>query len=156
MVPAMLSLWPSGVPCKILPVANQPYQAPDPPQSWLNAGSFPDALRCRDFPRWTRSQKTLGLETYSYSPERKDCLRKPHPFTATRFPFLFPDLTQWYFFFFSAAWCMVSGSLLLSLFHPHPQVSPPFAWEPLTSYVHPERVLSSVTGITKTQWSAIR
>ena len=53
----------------------------------FNAGSSPDALRCRDLEVGTRCQKTLALETYSYSPERKDSLSKPHPFTATQFPF---------------------------------------------------------------------
>lgn len=53
----------------------------------FNAGSFLDALRCQDFEGGTRCQKTLALETYSYSPERKDSLSKPHPFTATQFPF---------------------------------------------------------------------
>lgn len=81
-----------------------PCHAPDPPQSWLNAGSFPDALRCQDFEGGTRSQKTLALETYSYSPERKDSLSKPHPFTATQFPFFVSWLKPMsFFFFFSAA-----------------------------------------------------
>lgn len=59
----------------------------DPPQFWLNAGSFPDVMRCQDLEGGTRSPKTLALETYSYSPERKDGLSKPHPFTGTQFPF---------------------------------------------------------------------
>lgn len=82
-----------------------PCHTPDPPQSWLNAGSFPDALRCQDFEGGTRSQKTLVLETYSYSPERKDSLSKPHPFTATQFPFFVSWLKPMpFFFFFSVAW----------------------------------------------------
>ena len=91
----------------------------------FNAGSSPDALRCRDLEVGTRCQKTLALETYSYSPERKDSLSKPHPFTATQFPFFVSWLKPMSFFFLLLS-SMVSGSLLLSLFHPPPQQSPPF------------------------------
>lgn len=92
---------------KYLLLLPSPCHAPDPPQSWLNAGSFPDALRCQDFEAVTRSQKTLALETYSYSPERKDSLSKPHPFTATQFPFFVSWLKPMSFFFFSVAWYLV-------------------------------------------------
>lgn len=107
-----------------------PCHTPDPPQSWLNAGSFPDALRCQDFEGGTRSQKTLVLETYSYSPERKDSLSKPHPFTATQFPFFVSWLKPMPFFFLLLS-SMVSGSLLLSLFYtPLPSCfRPSFAWD---------------------------
>lgn len=89
----------------------------DPPQFWLNAGSFPDVMRCRDLEGGTRSLKTLALETYSYSPERKDSLNKPHPFAATQFPFFVSWLKPMPFFLLSN---MVSGSLLLSPFCPPP------------------------------------
>ena len=68
----------------------------------FNAGSSPDALRCRDLEVGTRCQKTLALETYSYSPERKDSLSKPHPFTATQFPFFVSWLKPMSFFFSSS------------------------------------------------------
>ena len=98
----------------------------------FNAGSFPDALRCQDFEGGTRSQKTLALETYSYSPERKDSLSKPHPFTATQFPFFVSWLKPMsFFFFFSAAWYLVPCCCPYST--PHPScLRPSFAWDLLS------------------------
>lgn len=93
----------------------------------FNAGSSPDALRCRDLEVGTRCQKTLALETYSYSPERKDSLSKPHPFTATQFPFFVSWLKPMsFFFFFSAAWYLVPCCCPYSTTPPPAQQSPPF------------------------------
>lgn len=94
-----------------------PCLVPDSPRFWFNTGGFPDALRCQDLEGGTRFLKTLALDTYSYSPERKDSLSKPHPFTATQFPFFVSWLKTNVFFFLLLS-SMVSGSLRLSLFHP--------------------------------------
>lgn len=73
------------------------------PRMHWDAGTWKSGLGC---------QKTLALETYSYSPERKDSLSKPH-LTATQFPFLFPDLNQCLFFSSSAAWYLVPAAVLI-------------------------------------------
>lgn len=116
------SLASRGSPKRHLLLLPSPCHTPDPPQSWLNAGSFPDALRCQDFEGGTRSQKTLVLETYSYSRERKDSLSKPHPFTATQFPFFVSWLKPVPFFSSSqqhGIWLPAAVPIL----HPPPAVS---------------------------------
>lgn len=111
MEAAMFPVCPFGVPTEVLKTAAPSLRhlrpTSDPPQFWLNAGSFPDVMRCRDLEGGTRSLKTLALETYSYGPERKDSLNKPHPFAATQFPFFVSWLKPMPFFFFLAIWSLV-------------------------------------------------
>lgn len=96
----------------------------------FNAGSSPDALRCRGLGSRDSMSEDTGPGDIFLQSERKDSLSKPHPFTATQFPFFVSWLKPMSFFLLLSS--MVSGSLLLSAIPPPPpaQRSPPsFAWD---------------------------
>lgn len=92
----------------------------------FNASSSPDALRCGTW--------KSGLDVERHWPWRhiltvqrgRTVLSKPHPFTATQFPFLFPDLNQCLFFSSSQQPWYLVPCCCPWLHHPLAQQSPPF------------------------------